>query len=127
MLVNGYDRTMAPVSELQMAAATRVKGCCQELADPLPAGVVDDAAALLRTLADSTRLQMLGMLAQAHEPICVCDFTAAFDLGQPTVSHHLAKLREAGLVTSTKHGIWAFYALSPTLPAMAAAVLTTLR
>lgn len=117
---------MAPVTELQMAA-TRVKGCCQELADPLPADVVDDAALLLRTLADPTRLQMLGMLAQADQPICVCDFTAAFDLGQPTVSHHLAKLREAGLVTSTRHGIWAFYELSPKLPAIADAVLSTLR
>jgi ArsR family transcriptional regulator len=110
------------MTELQMAA-TRVKGCCQELPDPLPAHVVDDAAALLRALADPTRLQMLAMLAGAAEPICVCDFTAAFDLGQPTVSHHLAKLREAGLVTSSKQGIWAFYALAPRLPALAAAVL----
>ena len=58
---------------------------------------------------------MLAMLAQARDPICVCDFTAAFDLGQPTVSHHLARLRDAGLVTSTKHGIWAFYELAPRL------------
>src|ERR1700676_2252495 len=84
------------MTELQMVA-TRVKGCCQELADPLPAAVVDDAASLLRSLADPTRLQMLTMLAKSRDAICVCDFTAAFELGQPTVSHHLAKLREAGL------------------------------
>jgi len=113
------------MTELQMAA-TRVKGCCQELADPLPARVVDDAAALLRALADPTRLQMLAMLAKASEPICVCDFTAAFDLGQPTVSHHLGKLRDAGLVTSARQGIWAFYALAPRLPALADAVLAAL-
>jgi len=122
MAVNGYDRGM---TALHMAT-TRVKGCCQELADPLPAGVVDDAAALLRALADPTRLQMLAMLAKSTEPICVCDFTAAFDLGQPTVSHHLGKLRDAGLVTSAKHGIWAFYALAPRLPAVAEAVLAAL-
>jgi ArsR family transcriptional regulator len=113
------------MTELQMAA-TRVKGCCQELADPLPARVVDDAAAVLRALADPTRLQMLAMLAKTSEPICVCDFTAAFDLGQPTVSHHLGKLRDAGLVTSARQGIWAFYALAPRLPALADAVLAAL-
>jgi ArsR family transcriptional regulator, arsenate/arsenite/antimonite-responsive transcriptional repressor len=116
---------MANVTELQMAAI-RVKGCCQELAARLPTAVVDEAAGLLRALADPTRLQMLAMLAQAEEPICVCDFTAAFDLGQPTVSHHLGKLRDAGLVTSVKHGIWAFYELSPKLPPIADAVLSTL-
>jgi ArsR family transcriptional regulator len=113
-------------TEIPMAAS-RVKGCCQDLADPLPARVVDDAATLLRTLSDPTRLQMLAMLAAAREPICVCDFTAAFDLGQPTVSHHLGRLRDAGLVTSTKHGIWAFYALAPELPTIARAVLAELR
>jgi ArsR family transcriptional regulator, arsenate/arsenite/antimonite-responsive transcriptional repressor len=104
----------------------RVKGCCQDLAEPLPAGVADDAAALLRALADPTRLQMLAMLAAASDPICVCDFTAAFELGQPTVSHHLGKLRDADLVTSAKHGIWAFYEISPQLPPLADAVLTAL-
>ena len=56
----------------------------------------------MRALADPTRVQMLHMLKAAAEPICVCDFTAAFDLGQPTVSHHSAKLREAGLVESRR-------------------------
>ena len=107
--------------------ASRVKGCCNELADPLPANVVEEAAALLRALSDPTRLQMLAMLAEAREPICVCDFTAAFDLGQPTVSHHLGRLRDAGLVTSTKQGIWAFYELAPELPTIAEAVLAGLR
>lgn len=114
------------MTELQMAA-TRVKGCCQELADPLPSALVEDAAALLRALADPTRLQMLAMLAKAEGPICVCDFTAAFEVGQPTVSHHLAKLRDAGLVTSSKQGIWAFYALPARLPALAEVVLAELR
>jgi ArsR family transcriptional regulator len=113
------------MSELTMVA-TRVKGCCQELADPLPAGVVEDAAALLRVLADPTRLQMLAMLAEAAKPICVCDFTAAFDIGQATVSHHLAKLRDAKLVNSSKQGIWAFYALAAQLPDIAEAVLSEL-
>ncbi len=126
MVVNGYDHRMRTLSAVP-TAASRTKGCCQELSEPLAARVVDEAAGLLRALADPTRLQMLAMLAVAHEPICVCDFTAAFDLGQPTVSHHLSKLRDAGLVTSTKHGIWAFYALAPKLPPIAEAVLAGLR
>ena len=66
---------------------------------------------------------MLHILATASEPVCVCDFTAAFDLGQPTISHHLATLRDAGIVTSFKRGIWAFYQLNPTMPDAARAVV----
>ncbi|HEV3124044.1 MAG TPA: metalloregulator ArsR/SmtB family transcription factor [Candidatus Dormibacteraeota bacterium] len=101
----------------------RVKGCCQPVATPLPGGVADDLATLYKTLGDPTRVQMLHMLKAADEPICVCDFTAAFDLGQPTVSHHLAKLRDAGLVTSSRRGIWAFYELSSGLSAAARGAL----
>lgn len=66
---------------------------------------------VLKALADPTRLQMALVLRDAEEPVCICDFTATFDLTQPTVSHHMAKLREAGLVESEKIGIWAFYRL----------------
>jgi ArsR family transcriptional regulator len=101
----------------------RVKGCCQPVATPIPSGVADDLATLYKALGDPTRVQMLHMLKAADEPICVCDFTAAFDLGQPTVSHHLAKLRDAGLVTSSKRGIWAFYELASGLSAAARSAL----
>ena len=100
-------RTLAMATE----AGARVKGCCQEVADPLPEAVADGVATLGKAIGDPTRVQLLHMLKAAREPICVCDFTAAFDLGQPTISHHLAKLRDAGLITSYKRGIWAFYAL----------------
>jgi ArsR family transcriptional regulator, arsenate/arsenite/antimonite-responsive transcriptional repressor len=58
--------------------------------------------------------------------VCVCDFTAAFELSQPTISHHMAKLREAGLVEVTKVGIWAYYRLSARLDAKAHALLDVL-
>ncbi|MGH7721297.1 MAG: ArsR/SmtB family transcription factor [Candidatus Dormibacteria bacterium] len=106
--------------------ATRTKGCCQELEDPVSPAAADAAAAILKALADPTRVRMLAMLDRAREPVCVCDFTAAFDLAQPTVSHHLGKLREAGLVTSHKRGIWAFYALAPDMPGLARDVVTAL-
>lgn len=101
----------------------RVKGCCASLAPLLPAAAADELAAVHRALADPTRVQMLHLLKASSQPICVCDFTAAFDLGQPTVSHHLARLRAAGFVDSHKEGIWAFYRLREDMPAAAAVAL----
>jgi len=116
---------VSPTSAAGSASATgpRIKGCCQPVAAPIPADRAGELAGLHKALADETRLQMLHMLKSASEPICVCDFTAAFDLSQPTVSHHLARLRDAGLVTSFKRGIWAFYRLRDDLSPTATAVL----
>src|SRR5712692_6204109 len=102
---------MAPTRAASTPAPPRIKGCCVPLALLLATEEADDLAAVHRALADPTRVQMLHLLKAAAEPICVCDFTAAFDLGQPTVSHHLARLREASLVTSHRRGVWAFYEL----------------
>jgi ArsR family transcriptional regulator, arsenate/arsenite/antimonite-responsive transcriptional repressor len=103
-------RYASSVSRVELdVLSPRVKGCCVAVAPPLPAVQADGLALIFKALADPTRVQMLHMLKAATEPICVCDFTAAFDLGQPTVSHHLAKLKEAGLVASFKQGVWSFY------------------
>src|SRR5689334_17518848 len=61
----------------------------------------------LKTLADPTRLRMLDLLATHGESVCVCDMTGQFSLHQPTISHHLRLLREAGLVDCEKRGVWA--------------------
>jgi ArsR family transcriptional regulator, arsenate/arsenite/antimonite-responsive transcriptional repressor len=106
-----------------LQAFDRVKGCCQPVAPPLPDSHADDLATVYKALGDPTRVQIIHILAAAADPVCVCDFTAAFDLGQPTISHHLAKLRQAGIVTSFKRGIWAFYKLNPEMsPAARSAV-----
>src|SRR5712692_7175903 len=102
----------------------RTRGCCVAVAPPLPAARADELAALFKALADPTRVQMLHMLKAASEPICVCDFTAAFDLGQPTISHHIARLKDAGLVSSFKRGVWSFYTLRLDLSETASAALT---
>ena len=68
----------------------------------------------MKALSDATRLRMLHLLAQQHEPICVCDITAQFDQHQPTISHHLRLLREAGLVDCEKRGVWAYYWVTET-------------
>jgi ArsR family transcriptional regulator len=86
----------------------------------------DDLAMFFRALADPTRVQMIHLLKTATEPICVCDFTAAFDLGQPTVSHHLANLKDAGFVTSFKRGVWSFYLLRRDLTETARGLLATI-
>jgi ArsR family transcriptional regulator len=89
----------------------RQKGSCCELELPANDAWASDAARLLKALADPTRLAMVWCLRRAEAPVCICDFTATFDLGQPTISHHMGKLRAAGLVESEKRGLWAYYRL----------------
>jgi ArsR family transcriptional regulator len=66
------------------------------------------------------------VLKRSSEPVCICDFTASFDLSQPTISHHMAKLKDAGLVEVTKAGIWAYYRLKSHLDAKTRALLDAL-
>ena len=83
--------------------------CCR------PAKIADaefgPSAALFKALGDPYRLTILTTLASADE-VCVCDFTAALPLNQPTVSHHLRVLRDEGLVTSERRGTWVYYRLA---------------
>jgi ArsR family transcriptional regulator len=100
--------------EGQPAAGTDV--CCVPgVEPPLRPDEAARFATVLKALADPQRLRMVSLLAAqpAGEPLCVCDIEASFDLSQPTVSHHLRVLREAGLVTVTKRGLWHHYALAP--------------
>jgi len=74
--------------------------------------VVDPDIRLLQAAADPVRLSILRQLSGASS-VCACDFTACCDVAQPTVSHHLKVLREAGWVTAERRGNWVFYALNP--------------
>ena len=76
----------------------------------------EQRADLMKALSDPTRLTMIASLWKADSPICICDFTAGLGLAQPTISHHMAKLKEAGLVESEKRGIWIYYRLRDKLP-----------
>ena len=93
---------------------------------PMAIARVNKSVAVLKALADATRLQMIGILKTSPNPVCICDFTAAFDLSQPTISHHMSKLRGAGLVEVTKTGIWAYYRLTDRLDARTRALLDAL-
>ncbi len=72
--------------------------------------LADPDARLLQAAADPTRLAILRQLAGGDE-VCACDFTACCDVAQPTVSHHLKVLREAGWVTAERRGLWVYYRL----------------
>jgi len=74
----------------------------------------DPEILLLAALADPTRLEILRQLAGSAE-VCACDFTDCCDVSQPTVSHHLKVLRDAGVVTSERRGNWVFYRIAPNL------------
>ena len=104
----------------------RVKGVCCPPSIQLSVAKVDASVDVLKALADPTRLQMISILKNSSEPVCICDFTAAFDLSQPTISHHMAKLREARLVEVSKAGIWAYYRLASRLEPTTRALLDLL-
>lgn len=70
-------------------------------------------AELLKAMADPQRLRIIATLARADDDVCVCDLNDDLDLTQPTVSHHLKLLKEAGLVTCQRRGTWVFYRLAP--------------
>jgi ArsR family transcriptional regulator, arsenate/arsenite/antimonite-responsive transcriptional repressor len=72
----------------------------------------DPDVRLLQAAADPTRLAILRELSEAGT-VCACDFTSCCDVAQPTVSHHLRVLREAGWVTSERRGTWVYYAIEP--------------
>jgi ArsR family transcriptional regulator, arsenate/arsenite/antimonite-responsive transcriptional repressor len=96
--------------------------CCGPDTAPLDVADRDALAARFKALADPTRVAIVNRLAAADE-VCVCDFVAALDLAQPTISHHLKVLREAGLVESSRRGTWAYYRLVPAAVAQLRAAL----
>jgi ArsR family transcriptional regulator len=89
------------------------------------ATTTDPDVRLLAALADPTRLAIVRQLAAERET-CACDFTSCCDVGQPTVSHHLRVLRDAGVVTSERRGSWIFYRLADDLAARFGSIATGL-
>jgi ArsR family transcriptional regulator len=85
--------------------------CCPPLsAEPLSRDQAEQVAPLLKALADPVRLRLMSLVA-SHPggEACVCDLTDAFDLSQPTISHHLKVLHESGLLDREKRGVWVYY------------------
>jgi ArsR family transcriptional regulator, arsenate/arsenite/antimonite-responsive transcriptional repressor len=89
--------------------------CCPTgLAEPLDRSTAEDLASLLKAVADPTRLQLLALIRSSEGgEACVCDLTAPLGLSQPTVSHHLKVLSDAGLLERERRGTWAWYSVVP--------------
>jgi len=101
--------------------------CCGPLTgDVLSAADAESVARSLKAVADPARLQILSMVAaHADSEACVCDLQEPLGLSQPTVSHHLKVLVDAGFLTRTKRGTWAYYALVPGALDSVAGMFTT--
>ncbi|MFD4955268.1 ArsR/SmtB family transcription factor [Streptomyces sp. NPDC058451] len=102
--------------------------CCPGLVTaPLNEDHAAELAKLFKALGDPVRLRLLSMIAsRAGGEVCVCDLTPAFDLSQPTISHHLKLLRQAGLIDCERRGTWVYYwALPATLDRLAAFLKTS--
>ena len=88
--------------------------CCEPVVYPdVERGRAERMAAIAKALSDPVRLQLVDVLRKHAGKVCVCELVPLFDLSQPTVSHHLKVLREAGLVTSERRGLWAYYYVIP--------------
>lgn len=100
--------------------------CCPGLLTaPLEEEQAAELAKVFKALGDPVRLRLLSMIAsRAGGEVCVCDLTPAFDLSQPTISHHLKLLRQAGLIDCERRGTWVYYWLLPEMTDRLAGILT---
>jgi ArsR family transcriptional regulator len=113
--------------ELKILGQDADGGCCPGLASaPLDENQAADLAKIFKALGDPVRLRLMSMIASRGEggEVCVCDLTPAFDLSQPTISHHLKLLRQAGLIDCERRGTWVYYWVLPGVLERLAAFLT---
>ena len=105
-------------------ATATTAACCAPLGAPsLSDDQAEATARLFKALADPQRVKIVNLLANGPGPVCVCEFTGPLGLSQPTVSHHLKKLLDAGLLEREQRGTWAYYSLRPSaLGGLAAAL-----
>jgi ArsR family transcriptional regulator len=88
--------------------------CCQPVAYPdVDAAGADRLARVAKALSDPIRVQLVDVLRKAPGEVCVCELVPLFEISQPTLSHHLRKLREAGIVGVERRGLWAYYFVHP--------------
>ena len=94
----------------------RAKGepCCEPVVYPdIERAHADRMAQVAKALGDPVRMQLVDVLRKHAGKVCVCELVPLFELSQPTVSHHLKKLRDAGIVGSEREGLWAYYYVKP--------------
>jgi ArsR family transcriptional regulator len=103
-----------------------VELCCSPLVgEPLAAPAARELAGVFKALGDPVRLRLFSLIAShADGEACVCELTGEFDVSQPTISHHLKVLREAGLLSSERRASWVYYRVEPEAMRALASVLT---
>jgi ArsR family transcriptional regulator len=101
-------------SSMSMEVKLALVGCCcAPGAEPLDADEAERLASGFKALGDATRVGILNLLASEAREVCVCEVVDRFDLAQPTISHHLKLLREAGLVEAERRGTYMYYRVVP--------------
>lgn len=112
MIVNVWHPELVPAP---LPLLTDADGCCSTVQDtPLGTDAAERLAATLKAVAEPTRLRLLSLVAaQPEQEACICDLTAPVALSQPTVSHHMKVLTDAGLLTREQRGKWAYYRIVP--------------
>ena len=97
-----------------MTSTIEPLSCCAPLAaSTLSAEDAEATAEVFRALGDPARVRIVNAIARAGEAVCACDFNEVLGLAQPTVSHHLKKLTDAGLLEREQRGKWAYFSLRP--------------
>jgi ArsR family transcriptional regulator len=113
--------------DLAVVAVAGAGACAQPalVSEPIGEATAAGLAQVFKALGDPVRLRLVSLIgARAGGEVCVCDLTSAFDLSQPTISHHLKVLRAAGLIDSERRGTWVYYRLVPTALQRMAALLS---
>jgi ArsR family transcriptional regulator len=111
------SKSQIAVADRRVLELTPVEtvACCSPLTqEPLSGAAAERIAPLLKALADPVRLRLMSLIAShADGEACVCDLNDAFDLSQPTISHHLKVLHDVGLLDRSKRGVWVYYRTRP--------------
>ncbi|MFF7979919.1 ArsR/SmtB family transcription factor [Streptomyces sp. NPDC007901] len=118
------------MSKQELEVLDQDPACCPGLTtSPLDEDLAADLAKVFKALGDPVRLRLMSMIASRGEggEVCVCELTPAFDLSQPTISHHLKLLRQAGLIDCERRGTWVYYWVLPGVLERLAAFLTATR
>ena len=103
------DLELAPKQKRAAGAA-----CCEPVVYPdVERERAERMAQIAKALSDPVRLQLVDVLRKHAGKVCVCELVPLFDISQPTLSHHLKKLRDAGIVDSERRGLWAYYYVRP--------------
>ena len=102
-------------NSLTVISAADTTACCSPLtSEPLTMEQATQVAPMLKALADPVRLRLLSLVASHQDgEACICELNDAFDLSQPTISHHMKVLHRAGLVDRDKRGVWVYYRIRP--------------